>query len=401
VTANMILALVLVIGVLGAEARHRSSNRKVSGSCPTETGKECVFPFKTVCTTGKGPCIFPFLYKGKEYNECTLYHANGGKAWCATSLKADGNMHQWSNCYMDSCSPDLDGGPYTGCIPSATQEGKEWCATTVGDDGFFTQSDFCTECTPPTTTTTTSTSTTVSTTTKTTTSTTATTTEDSDCGCDIPTECITGFSGSVYNTTEDFLGVADFFVRVRNVIEKGVTNLINFVLPWIPTGGEYESATTGVQGTTAAATTAGPAGTTAAPGGTTAAPGGTTAAPAGTTAAPAGTTGAASNRKGLFHDQVQEMIASGERTDCRVLANQITGGAFDNALGLIGLRNLAILKDNVKEASDRGILDKITEFIAKAGVVIPEECVCECGCQKIPTKSEAVATTAAPAADEE
>merc|ERR1712215_329675 len=380
VTANMILALVLVIGVLGAEARHRSSNRKVSGSCPTETGKECVFPFKTVCTTGKGPCIFPFLYKGKEYNECTLYHANGGKAWCATSLKADGNMHQWSNCYMDSCSPDLDGGPYTGCIPSATQEGKEWCATTVGDDGFFTQSDFCTECTPPTTTTTTSTSTTVSTTTKTTTSTTATTTEDSDCGCDIPTECITGFSGSVYNTTEDFLGVADFFVRVRNVIEKGVTNLINFVLPWIPTGGEYESATTGVQGTTAAATTAGPAGT---------------------TAAPAGTTGAASNRKGLFHDQVQEMIASGERTDCRVLANQITGGAFDNALGLVGLRNLAILKDNVKEASDRGILDKITEFIAKAGVVIPEECVCECGCQKIPTKSEAVATTAAPAVDEE
>merc|ERR1712215_626703 len=375
VTANMILALVLVIGVLGAEARHRSSNRKVSGSCPTETGKECVFPFKTVCTTGKGPCIFPFLYKGKEYNECTLYHANGGKAWCATSLKADGNMHQWSNCYMDSCSPDLDGGPYTGCIPSATQEGKEWCATTVGDDGFFTQSDFCTECTPPTTTTTTSTSTTVSTTTKTTTSTTATTTEDSDCGWDIPTECITGFSGSVYNTTEDFLGVADFFVRVRNVIEKGVTNLINFVLPWIPTGGEYESATTGVQGTTAAGTTAGPAGT---------------------TAAPAGTTGAASNRKGLFHDQVQDLIASGERTDCRVLANQITGGAFDNALGMIGLRNLAILKDNVQEASNRGILDKITEFIAKAGVVIPEECVCECGCQKIPTKPEAVITTETP-----
>merc|ERR1711970_199083 len=314
VTANMLLALVLVIAVVGAEARHRSSNRQVSGSCPTETGKDCVLPFKTVCTTGKGPCIFPFLYKGKEYNECTLYQASGGKAWCATSLKANGNMHQWSACDMDSCSPDLDGGPYTGCVPSATQEGKEWCATAVGDDGIFTQGDFCTECAPPTTTT----------------STTGTTTEDSDCGCDIPTECITGFSGSVYNTTEDFLGVADFFVRVRNVIEKGVTNLINFVLPWIPTGGEYESATTGVQGTTAAATTAAPAGTTAVP--------------TGTTAAPAGTTGAASNRKGLFHDQVQEMIASGERTDCRVLANQITGGAFDNALGLIGLRNLAILK---------------------------------------------------------
>ena len=76
-------------------------------------------------------------------------------------------------------------------------------------------------------------------------------------------------------------------------------------------------------------------------------------------------------------------------------------GALDNALGMIGLRNLAILKEGVQEASDRGVLDKVTEFISKAGIVIPEECVCQCGCQKVPTKAEAVATTAAAAADED
>ena len=74
---------------------------------------------------------------------------------------------------------------------------------------------------------------------------------------------------------------------------------------------------------------------------------------------------------------------------------------MDNGLSLIGMRKLAVLKDNVQEASNRGVFDNIAEFISKAGIVIPEECVCQCGCQKIPTKGEAAATTAAAAADED
>merc|ERR1719352_846561 len=75
-----------------------------SEPCLTEGGNECIFPFKTVCTTAKGPCQFPFLYKGNEYTECTLYQSSGGRPWCATSLRADGNMAQWANCDMEVCT---------------------------------------------------------------------------------------------------------------------------------------------------------------------------------------------------------------------------------------------------------------------------------------------------------
>ena len=70
-------------------------------------------------------------------------------------------------------------------------------------------------------------------------------------------------------------------------------------------------------------------------------------------------------------------------------------GALDNALSLVGLRKLAMLKEDMQEASNRGVFDNIAQFISAAGIVIPEECVCQCGCQMIPTKAEVAATTAA------
>merc|ERR1740128_674593 len=148
------------------------------------------------------------------------------------------------------------------------------------------------------------------------------------------------------------MGVADFFTRVSKLIGGGVMGLLNFLIvptvepPLFPFG-------PGENGTIAPLQTT--------PGGVTEDPG-TTNAPAGTTNAPAGTSGDQLNRisvrKGLFQDQVQASILSGERTDCRLLANQITGGALDNALALIGMRKLAILKEGVQEASDRGVLSK-------------------------------------------
>jgi len=335
--------------------------------CKTEGGNQCQFPFNTVCTTSKGPCMFPFLYKGKKYINCTLYQSSGGNPWCATSLRSDGNMQQWANCDMDVCQvPNGVIGPFGQCIPSVSNEGKGWCATTVDENGIVATKEFCEDptCLPEAKTTSTTT----------TTSTTGTTTEDSDCGCDIPTECIVGFSGSVYNTTEDFMGLADFFTRVGGLIEKGVGDLLTFLIP--PT----EAPPTGLP--------FGPIDNGTIP-------------PLQTTEAPArkshghGRSGRALSRKGLFEDEVKDLILSGERTDCRVLANQISGGALDNALGLVGLRNLAVLKEDVQEATNRGVFDNIAAFISKAGIVIPEECVCECGCQRIPTKP--AATTAAPA----
>merc|ERR1711892_710459 len=309
VTAKILIQLILVILIVDAEARGTGNGKGKketrSGSCPTQSGKECVFPFKTACISQKGSaCIFPFLYKGKEYSECTLYQASGGNPWCATALKADGNMKSWAACDMDVCTdPTAVGGPYDKCIPSTSDETKGWCATAVDEEGVFTTKEFCADptCVPtqPTTTTTSTTSTTVTTTT-----TTATTTDEADCGCDIPTECITGFSGSVYNTTEEFLGLADFFTRVQGLIEKGVGGLLEFLIPPTvappPAGelpfGQVENGTIAPLQTTPGASTEAP---------------GTTAAPAGATAAPAGTTGAAraqyalnrKARKGLFQDQ--------------------------------------------------------------------------------------------------
>merc|ERR1740128_846337 len=135
------------------------------------------------------------------------------------------------------------------------------------------------------------------------------------------------------------MGVADFFTRVSKLIGGGVMGLLNFLIvptvepPLFPFG-------PGENGTIAPLQTT----------------------PGGVTDAPAGTSGDQLNRisvrKGLFQDQVQASILSGERTDCRLLANQITGGALDNALALIGMRKLAILKEGVQEASDRGVLSK-------------------------------------------
>merc|ERR1712055_541262 len=335
--------------------------------CKTEGGNQCQFPFNRVCTTSKGPCMFPFLYKGKKYINCTLYQSSGGNPWCATSLRSDGNMQQWANCDMDVCQvPNGVIGPFGQCIPSVSDVGKGWCATSVDENGIVATKEFCEDptCLPEAKTTSTTT----------TTSTTGTTTEDSDCGCDIPTECIVGFSGSVYNTTEDFMGLADFFTRVGGLIEKGVGDLLTFLIPPTeapPTGLPFGPIDNG------------------------------TIAPLQTTETPArkghghGGKGRALNRKGLFEDEVKDLILSGERTDCRVLANQISGGALDNALGLVGLRNLAVLKEDVQEATNRGVFDNIAALISKAGIVIPEECVCECGCQRIPTKP--AATAAAPA----
>jgi len=269
---------------------------------------------------------------------------------------------------MDVCQiPNGVIGPFGQCVPSVKNKGKGWCATSVDENGIVATKEFCEDptCLPQAKTTTTST----------TTSTTGTTTEDSDCGCDIPTECIVGFSGSVYNTTEDFMGLADFFQRVGGLIEKGVGDLLTFLIPPTeapPTGLPFGPTDNG-----------------------TIAPLQTTTAPTRKGHGHAHGHGRNLNRKGLFEDEVKDLILSGERTDCRVLANQISGGSLDNALALIGMRNLAVLKEDVKEATSRGVFDNIAAFIAKAGIVIPEECVCECGCQRIPTK--AAATTAAPA----
>ena len=107
------------------------------------------------------------------------------------------------------------------------------------------------------------------------------------------------------------MGLADFFARVGGLIEKGVGDLLTFLIPPTeapPTGlpfGPIENGTIAPLQTTEDADTTG--------------------APARKGHGHSGKRRSL-NRKGLFEDEVKDLILSGERTDCRVLANQISGG---------------------------------------------------------------------------
>jgi len=61
------------------------------------------------CTTVSGPvpgesCVFPFTWQGKVYRECTTSH-NKGVFWCSTQTDWQGKYiaDQWGNC-VDSCT---------------------------------------------------------------------------------------------------------------------------------------------------------------------------------------------------------------------------------------------------------------------------------------------------------
>ena len=57
-------------------------------------------------TTSDGPqvntaCVFPFIYKGKEHNECT-FQKGDENPWCSTKVDGDGKhvggQKQWGYC---------------------------------------------------------------------------------------------------------------------------------------------------------------------------------------------------------------------------------------------------------------------------------------------------------------
>ena len=42
------------------------------------------------------PCMFPFIYLKKTYNECTSYGHD--RPWCFTNEKSDEGGFKWGNC---------------------------------------------------------------------------------------------------------------------------------------------------------------------------------------------------------------------------------------------------------------------------------------------------------------
>merc|ERR1712029_365525 len=54
-------------------------------------------------TVDDKPCIFPFTYRGLEYNTCTTDNSETSTPWCATAVSGNGEViiNNWSNCRTD------------------------------------------------------------------------------------------------------------------------------------------------------------------------------------------------------------------------------------------------------------------------------------------------------------
>ena len=83
------------------------------------------------CTTVSGPdsganCVFPFIYKGKQYRGCILVDADDGKPWCSTLTDSSGQhvggQGRWGHCPA-SCSRGSQGSTTT-LSPAAPKLGK-------------------------------------------------------------------------------------------------------------------------------------------------------------------------------------------------------------------------------------------------------------------------------------
>ena len=66
------------------------------------------FSFTESCKTlgtDSEPCVFPFIYEGVRYNQCTSQDAAEGAVWCATQVsQTNGTVIEgrWGDC-TDGC----------------------------------------------------------------------------------------------------------------------------------------------------------------------------------------------------------------------------------------------------------------------------------------------------------
>jgi len=101
---------------------------------------------ETSCGTEQGStCVFPFFYKGREYEGCTRAHSINGKPWCAIQVSAAEVALRWSDC-QPGC-PLANGGSTLGlctnhCGSSLPQTNKRGYACYC-DDSCQKYGDCC------------------------------------------------------------------------------------------------------------------------------------------------------------------------------------------------------------------------------------------------------------------
>ncbi|XP_062994082.1 epididymal sperm-binding protein 1-like [Elgaria multicarinata webbii] len=86
----------------------------------------------------KGPCTFPFIYKGQSYLSCTTDGDSNGKLWCSLSKNYDQNP-QWTYCEPSEHRPCtfpfvFNNESYSACTGDGGDDNILWCATTDNYD---------------------------------------------------------------------------------------------------------------------------------------------------------------------------------------------------------------------------------------------------------------------------
>ena len=61
----------------------------------------CVVPVVNGGTASGESCVFPFLFQGQEYPQCTTDGRSDGRLWCATSYDYD-QEKRWGFCESES-----------------------------------------------------------------------------------------------------------------------------------------------------------------------------------------------------------------------------------------------------------------------------------------------------------
>ncbi|XP_071746853.1 72 kDa type IV collagenase-like [Lepeophtheirus salmonis] len=112
------------------------------GNCGSDCESEPT-PSPTMCQTSTGKaCVFPFVYAGVMYNQCTAVD-NGGTKWCATSVDASNNYQGYGNCLESTCKACSTTSGVKCIFPFKYKEdtydkctvaengGVPWCATSL------------------------------------------------------------------------------------------------------------------------------------------------------------------------------------------------------------------------------------------------------------------------------
>ncbi|XP_039256683.2 72 kDa type IV collagenase-like [Styela clava] len=97
--------------------------------------------------SGGDPCVFPFYFEGASYSACTSAGRSDGLEWCATTADYDAD-EKWAFCphellFTYAGNGDNDpcvfpfvflGKSYDECTPEGRSDGYLWCATTSNYD---------------------------------------------------------------------------------------------------------------------------------------------------------------------------------------------------------------------------------------------------------------------------